>query len=57
MYPLGGFNLKRYCSDNNPKIVKRVYNWDGKRVEISLCEQHKEDPDFSHYILEEPICL
>lgn len=47
----------RQCDDNNPKTVKRIYNWDGKQVEISLCVQHKEDPDFSHFVKEEVICL
>ena len=42
----------RKCNDNNPKIVKRIYQWDLKQVEFSLCEQHKQDPDFAGYISE-----
>ncbi len=45
----------RQCDDNNPKTVKRNYNWDGKQVEISLCNLHKQDPDFSHFESEEKI--
>lgn len=48
---------QRYCKDENLKVVKRIYNWDDQQVEISLCVQHKEDPDFSHFVKEEPICL
>lgn len=48
--------MKRFCVDDNPKIVKRFYDWDGKLVEISLCGKHKDDPDFSHFVKEEPIC-
>ena len=47
----------RHCKDGNPKTVNRIYNWDGKLIEISLCEQHKQDPDFSHFVSEEKICL
>lgn len=47
--------MKRFCVDDNPKIVKRFYDWDGKQVEISLCAQHKLDPDFSHFFQEEKI--
>lgn len=49
--------MKRCCTDDNPKIVKRLYDWGDKQIEILLCKQHKEDPDFSHYISEEQICL
>lgn len=42
----------RQCNDNNPKIVKRIYNWDGRQIEISLCESHQKDPDFSHFVSE-----
>jgi len=44
--------LKRSCFDSNPKIVTRVYDWDGKRVEIDLCEKHRSDPDFTKFIEE-----
>ena len=44
--------MKRSCSDDNLKVVTRVYNWDGKRVEIDLCEKHRSDPDFSKFIEE-----
>jgi len=47
--------MKRKCNDDNPKIIKRIYDWDGKRVEISLCESHQQDPDFFHYVSEEVI--
>ena len=47
--------MKRRCNDNLPKIVKRIYLWDGKQVEISLCKQHQQDPDFSGYVSEIPI--
>lgn len=47
--------MKRKCNDNNPKTVTRKYLWDGKIVEFSLCEQHRQDPDFSNFILEEKI--
>ncbi len=39
----------RYCDDDNPKTVKRIYQWDDRTIEISLCDQHKHDPDFSHF--------
>ena len=42
----------RKCADDNPKTVKRIYDWDGKCIEISLCKQHCQDPDFSHYVSE-----
>lgn len=42
----------RVCNDNNPKIVKRKYDWDGKYIEISLCESHLRDPDFGHFVSE-----
>lgn len=42
----------RVCSDENPKTVKRIYNWDGKQVEIELCEDHRNDPDFSSFVSE-----
>lgn len=45
----------QYCDDNNPKIVKRFYDWDGKLIEISLCAQHKLDPDFSHFVSEKQL--
>lgn len=45
--------MVKQCVDDNPKIIKRVYSWDGKQIEISLCAQHKEDPDFSHFVKEE----
>ena len=45
--------MKRQCADNNPKIILRKYNWDGKIVELSLCKQHIQDPDFSNFISEE----
>ncbi len=45
----------RYCNDTNPKVVLRKFDWDGKLIEISLCEQHKEDPDFSHFISEKEL--
>lgn len=44
--------MKRKCNDDNPKIVKRVYDWDGKRVEIDLCESHQKDPDFQDFVTE-----
>ena len=45
----------RHCAEDNPKIVKRTYVLLTKHVEISLCEQHAHDPDFSHFISEEKI--
>jgi len=42
----------RQCNDNNPKIVKRKYDWDGKYIEISLCEKHCQDPDFANPVTE-----
>lgn len=45
----------RKCDDSNPKIVKRIFQWDSQQVEISLCKQHKQDPDFSGHISEIPI--
>ncbi len=45
----------QYCDDNNPKIVKRIYNWDEKLIEISLCKNHLNDPDFAHFESEEKI--
>ncbi len=44
--------MKRSCLDNHPKIVKRVYDWDGKRVEIDLCKIHLSDPDFQDFVVE-----
>ena len=49
--------MKRCCSDDNPKIVKRFYDWGDKQMEISLCAQHQKDPDFSHFVWEERICF
>jgi hypothetical protein len=45
----------RYCIDDNPKIVRRTYNWDGKEIKIDLCEDHQKDPDFSSFISEVPL--
>ena len=45
----------RKCADANPKIITRIYDWDGKQVEISLCKQHSHDPDFDHFVMEEKI--
>lgn len=45
----------RQCDDPNPKIVKRIYQWDSKQIEISLCKQHLQDPDFSGFISETKI--
>lgn len=47
--------MKRKCFDKNPKIVNRVYNWDGKLVQFFLCESHCKDPDFSNFISEEKL--
>ncbi|AJM92190.1 hypothetical protein [Nitrosopumilus piranensis] len=47
--------MKRKCLDDNPKTVKRYYDWDGQQVEISLCDSHQHDPDFSHFVSEEKI--
>ena len=44
--------MKRKCNDDNPKIVKRVYDWDGKHVEIDLCKIHRSDPDFDNFVTE-----
>lgn len=46
------FSTKRYCNDNNPKVVTRIYNWDEKIVEINLCEKCRNDPDFVSFISE-----
>ena len=43
------------CFDNNPKIVKRLYDWNGKLVQFKLCKIHLQDSDFSDYISEEKI--
>lgn len=45
----------RICADDNPKVVLRKYQWDNTIVEFSLCEQHKNDPDFAGFISEIPI--
>ena len=45
----------RQCNDTNPKIVLRKYEWDGKYVEISLCEQHCQDPDFTNHVMEKKL--
>lgn len=45
----------RQCNDDNPKIVLRKYDWDGKYIEISLCRQHLQDPDFSGFVSETKI--
>ena len=45
----------RKCADNNPKVVLRRYQWDDKIVEFSLCENHRRDSDFAHFISEEKI--
>ena len=47
--------MTRECKDGNQKIVNRVYDWDGKLVEILLCEQHKQDPDFSYFVSEKQL--
>ena len=47
--------MERSCLDNNPKIVKRIYDWDGKRIEFNLCNSHLTDPDFSGYVKEEKL--
>lgn len=47
--------MKRFCSDDNPKVVIRKYSWDGKSVEFSLCEVHCHDPDFDHFVMEKKI--
>lgn len=47
--------MKRYCTDGNPKTIRRTYDWDGKIVQIDLCESHRIDPDFSHYVKEEKL--
>ncbi|NQV40192.1 MAG: hypothetical protein HQ505_06595 [Nitrosopumilus sp.] len=44
--------MKRKCNDENTKIVKRIYDWDGKHVEIDLCEIHLSDPDFEYFVTE-----
>lgn len=44
--------MNRSCTDNNPKILTRIYNWDGKLVEINLCKDHIEDPDFQNFVRE-----
>jgi len=43
------------CLDDNPKIVKRIYDWNGKLVQFKLCNIHLQDSDFSGYIFEERI--
>ena len=43
------------CADKNPKTVIRKYDWDGKIVEFSLCEYHRQDSDFSNFVSEEVI--
>lgn len=47
--------MNRKCLDDNPKIVKRLYDWDGRQVEISLCQSHQQDPDFFHFVSETKI--
>jgi len=47
--------LNRICLDSNPKIIRRIYDWDGKTVKIDLCESHRLDPDFAHYVKEEEL--
>jgi len=42
----------RYCSDNNPKTVKRIFLEDGKPREYFLCINHSHDPDFQDYLIE-----
>ena len=46
---------KRSCSDDNLKVVTRVYDWDGKKVVIDLCEKHSKDPDFANFKREFPV--
>ena len=46
---------RRSCLDNNPKTVTRTYDWDDKIIQIDLCQQHQQDPDFDHFVLEEKI--
>ncbi|MDE1766942.1 MAG: hypothetical protein KGI27_11845 [Thaumarchaeota archaeon] len=47
--------MNRSCADNNPKVVTRIYNWDGKLVEINLCKDHLNDTDFQDFIKEFPL--
>jgi hypothetical protein len=43
------------CKDKNPKILKRIFEIFNKKLEISLCQTHSKDPDFSNFISETPI--
>ena len=43
------------CLDDNPKIVKRIYDWNGKLVQFKLCNIHLQDPDFANPVMEEKI--
>ena len=45
----------RYCADDNPKIVTRIYDWDGRKIQIDLCKLHCKDPDFSNFISESEV--
>jgi len=42
----------RYCIDNNPKTVKRIFLEDGKLREFHLCKKHSDDADFQDYLTE-----
>lgn len=43
------------CFDDNPKIVKRTYDWNGKLIQFKLCNLHLQDSDFTDFISEEKI--
>jgi len=42
----------RYCIDDNPKTVKRIFLEDGKPREYFLCKKHSDDADFQDYLTE-----
>ena len=48
-------NQSYSCLDENPKTVKRIFDWNGKLVQFKLCKDHSKDPDFSNFVSEERI--
>ena len=48
-------NQSYTCLDENPKIIQRTYDWNGKTVQFKLCRDHCQDPDFSDYVSEEKL--
>jgi len=47
--------MKRYCPDNNPKIIVRTYDLDGSKFKVKLCKEHSQDFDFLNFVQEEKL--